>query len=70
MNIWIRPVAGGEAKRLISEKDRDILQYAWKENGYVIYGQDTKGDENFHLKRVDVKTGEVKDLTPFPKVRA
>jgi dipeptidyl aminopeptidase/acylaminoacyl peptidase len=70
MNIWIRPVAGGEAKRLTSEKDRDIQQYAWKENGYVIYGQDTKGDENFHLKRVDVKTGDVKDLTPFPKVRA
>ena len=70
LNIWIRPVAGGEAKRLTSEKDRDIQEYAWKENGYLIYGQDTKGDENFHLKRVDVKTGDVKDLTPFPKVRA
>lgn len=70
LNIWIRPVTGGEAKRLTSEKDRDIQEYAWKENGYVIYGQDTKGDENFHLKRVDVKTGEVKDLTPFAKVRA
>ena len=70
LNIWIRPVAGGEAKRLTSEKDRDIQEYAWKESGYLIYGQDTKGDENFHLKRVDVKTGDVKDLTPFPKVRA
>jgi dipeptidyl aminopeptidase/acylaminoacyl peptidase len=70
LNIWIRQVAGGEAKRLTSEKDRDIQEYAWKGNGYVIYGQDTKGDENFHLKRADVKTGEVKDLTPFAKVRA
>ena len=70
MNIWIRPIAGGEAKRLTSEKDRDIQSYAWKGNGFVIYGQDNKGDENFHLKRVDMKTGEVKDLTPFPKVRA
>ena len=31
---------------------------------------DDKGDENFHLKRVDLKSGEVKDLTPFPKVRS
>src|SRR5437660_9194099 len=29
-----------------------------------------RGDENFHIKRVKVKDGEVKDLTPFPKVRA
>jgi dipeptidyl aminopeptidase/acylaminoacyl peptidase len=70
MNIWIRPTAGGEAKRITSEKDRDIRQYIWKGNQYVIYAQDTKGDENFHLFRVDVKTGEVKDLTPFPKVRS
>jgi hypothetical protein len=24
MNIWIRPIAGGKARRLTSEKDRDI----------------------------------------------
>ena len=70
MNIFIRPTEGGEAKRLTSEKDRDIRSYAWKGTGFVVYAMDTKGDENFHLKRVDLKTGEVKDLTPFPKVRS
>jgi hypothetical protein len=30
MNIFIRPTAGGEAKRLTNEKDRDIRNYAWK----------------------------------------
>ena len=70
LNIWIRPTAGGEAKRITSEKNRDIQNYFWKGNQYVIYSQDNKGDENFHLFRVDVKTGAVKDLTPFPKVRA
>jgi hypothetical protein len=70
MNIWIRPTAGGEAKRITSEKDRDIREYFWKGNGFVIYAQDSKGDENFHFFRVDLKTGEIKDLTPFPKVRA
>lgn len=70
MNIFVRPISSGEAKRLTSEKERDIQDYFWKGNGHIVYGQDTKGDENFHLKRVDVKSGELKDLTPFPKVRA
>ncbi len=70
MNIWVRRVAGGEVKRITSEKDRDIRDYFWKGNQYVVYLQDNKGDENFHLFRVDLKTGEIKDLTPFPKVRA
>jgi dipeptidyl aminopeptidase/acylaminoacyl peptidase len=70
MNIWIRPAAGGEAKRITAEKDRDIREYFWKGNQFVIYAQDSKGDENFHLSRVDLKSGEIKDLTPFPKVRA
>jgi len=70
LNIFVRPIGGGEARRLTSEKDRDIQTYFWKGNGFVIYEMDDRGDENFHLKRVDVKTGEVKDLTPFPKVRS
>ncbi len=70
MNIWVRPTAGGEAKRITSEKDRDIRDYFWKGNQYVIYAQDNKGDENFHLFRVDLKSGDIKDLTPFPKVRS
>jgi dipeptidyl aminopeptidase/acylaminoacyl peptidase len=70
MNIFLRPTAGGEAKRVTSEKDRDIRNYAWKGNKFLIYAMDDKGDENFHLKRVDLKSGEVKDLTPFPKVRS
>ncbi len=70
MNIWIRPTAGGEAKRVTSEKARDIRSYAWKSNKFLVYAMDDKGDENFHIKRVDLKSGEVKDLTPFPKVRS
>ena len=70
MNIFIRPTAGGEARRLTTEKARDIRSYAWKGNGFVVYPMDDKGDENFHLKRIDLKSGEVKDLTPFPKVRS
>jgi dipeptidyl aminopeptidase/acylaminoacyl peptidase len=69
MNVWVRPTAGGEAKRITSEKERDIRSYFWKGNEFVIYAQDNKGDENFHLFRVNLKTGAITDLTPFPKVR-
>src|SRR5437763_1777444 len=69
MNIWIRATAGGEAKRVSSEKDRDIRDYFWKGNDFLVYEQDNKGDENFHLFRVNLKTGEVKDLTGYDKVR-
>src|SRR5205814_3530169 len=69
MNIFVRPTAGGEAKRITSDKQRDIREYFWKGNQFVVYAQDNKGDENFHLFRIDLKSGEVKDLTPFPKVR-
>jgi dipeptidyl aminopeptidase/acylaminoacyl peptidase len=69
MNIWVRPTAGGEAKRVTSEKDRDIREYFWKGDNFLAYAQDSKGDENFHLFRVNLKTGEIKDLTPFAKVR-
>jgi len=70
MNIFVRPTAGGEAKRITSDKQRDIREYFWKGNHFVVYAQDNKGDENFHLFRIDLKSGELKDLTPFPKVRA
>ncbi len=70
LNIFVKPVSGGEARRLTSEKDRDIQDYFWKGNDYLIYAMDHRGDENFHLKRVKVKSGEVKDLTAFPKVRS
>ncbi len=70
MNVWIRPTAGGEAKRITSEKDRDIRDYFWKGNDDIVYAQDNKGNENFHFFRVDLKSSEVKDLTPFPKVRS
>src|SRR2546430_17666534 len=53
-----------------SEKKSDIAQFFWKGNEFVIYEMDDQGDENFHLKRVKLKSGEVKDLTPFPKVRS
>lgn len=76
-NVFVMPCpAGGNApdfaaaKRITSETARDIAGYFWKGDGHIIYGKDFGGDENFHAVAVDVRSGEVKDLTPYAKVRA
>jgi len=58
------------AKRLTAETERDISGFFWKGNNTILYVKDFGGDENFHLLSVDQQSGLVKDLTPFPKIRA
>jgi len=74
MNIFVQALQGseptGEARRLTAETERDIAQFFWKGSDTVIYAKDFNGDENFHVIAVDIETGETKDLTPFPGVRA
>lgn len=58
------------AKPITKETTRDIRNYFWSFNhDYLLYIQDNKGDENFHLYRINLKTLSIKDLTPFPKTR-
>lgn len=77
LNIFVMPCPAdgkapdfSKAKRLTSETARDLSGYFWKGNDTLIYMKDFGGDENFHVVAVDIQSGEVKDLTPFPKVRA
>ena len=75
LHIVALPADGGapdfaKAKRLTSETARDIAGYFWKGDGHILYVKDFGGDENFHVVSVDVRSGEVKDLTPLPKIQA
>jgi dipeptidyl aminopeptidase/acylaminoacyl peptidase len=69
-NLFVQPVAGGEPKRITAETERDIREYMWKGNDRLVYLKDFAGDENFHVFSVKSDGSELKDLTPFPKVRA
>ena len=41
-----------------------VVMYRWSlDSRYVIYPQDQNGDENWNLYRIDVATGEERDLT-------
>lgn len=74
MNVFVQPLEGskpvGQPRRLTEETERDIAQYFWKGSDVIIYEKDFNGDENFHVLVVDVHSGQITDLTPFPGVRA
>jgi dipeptidyl aminopeptidase/acylaminoacyl peptidase len=75
LNVWVGPIDDpAAAKPVTKEKDRPIGGYFWAyTNRHILYSQDVKGDENFHVWAVDLDSGEIKDLTPRgpeQKVRA
>jgi dipeptidyl aminopeptidase/acylaminoacyl peptidase len=81
LNIWVGPIDDPSAAKAVThEKDRPIGGYFWAyTNKHILYSQDDKGDENFHVYAVNLDTGETKDITPLddkqkgenaPKVRA
>ena len=74
MNIFVQALEGsepvGEARCLTRETERDIAEYYWKGSDILLYAKDFEGDENFHVVAVDVRSGTVSDLTPYPGARA
>jgi len=70
MNVWVKSIGTDDAKPVTADTDRGIQAYFWAgDSRHIIYTQDQDGNENFHLYGVDIKTGEVKDYTPFEGVR-
>jgi len=72
MNIWVGPSGDFKAaKPVTQEKQRPIQKFWWARNGtHLLYSQDQRGDENYHIYAVDLKTATTKDLTPHKGVRA
>ncbi|MDR3672697.1 MAG: S9 family peptidase [Holophaga sp.] len=69
MNVFIRPLAGGRARRVTSETARDLSNYFWK-GDRILYEKDFGGDEHFHLVSVGLDGKGLKDLTPGPRLTA
>lgn len=71
MNIWL--THGGldlaTARPLTHASHRDLPPFRWAEDGvHILYWQDDDGDENWHLFAIDTRSGNIRDLTPFPGV--
>jgi dipeptidyl aminopeptidase/acylaminoacyl peptidase len=70
LNIFVRPKEGGEEKQITAVADRDIQNFLWKGNKYLVYLKDDGGDENYHLHVTQIDSAGQRDLTPFNGVRA
>ncbi len=71
MQVYLQPLGAKDATVVTADKKRGIRFYQWGEDSKsILYGQDTDGDENFHLFQVDLSSKNVRDLTPWQGVRA
>lgn len=75
LNIWIQDVddLDGEPRRVTADSTRSIIHYEWtRDSRWLLYLQDTGGDENWHVFRADPQDPEsgAVDLTPFPGAMA
>jgi dipeptidyl aminopeptidase/acylaminoacyl peptidase len=69
LNVFIQKIGTDDAKLITNEANRDIMSYLWGNNEQIIYLQDSKGDENYHLYAASIDGDSVKDYTPFEKIR-
>jgi len=70
LNVWVGPANKlDDARPVTKDAGRGIRTFFW---GYtstdLIYSQDVGGDENFKIFRVDLASGDVRDLTPFETI--
>jgi dipeptidyl aminopeptidase/acylaminoacyl peptidase len=71
LQVWVQTRGKDDTKQVTQDEGRGINSFSWTyAPDTLVYRQDNKGDENFHLYAVDVARGTTRDLTPFPKVQA
>ncbi|MEO0302059.1 MAG: S9 family peptidase [candidate division WOR-3 bacterium] len=70
LNIWIKTIGKDDDRPITDEKKRGIRFYFWSyDNETILYIQDSDGDENWHLYGVNIKTGLIRDYTPFKGIK-
>ncbi|MGW0893767.1 S9 family peptidase [Saccharopolyspora sp. NPDC002578] len=77
LNVWVQDLgrdggADGEPRCVTADEVRSVTSFEWTHDPrWLIYAQDSGGDENHHLFRVDLTDPEAPavDLTPYPGAR-
>ncbi len=70
LNVWVKTVGKEDDRAVTKDEDRGIRWYFWAEDSeHIMYLQDVGGDENWRLYGVNLKTDEIKDLTPYEDVQ-
>jgi dipeptidyl aminopeptidase/acylaminoacyl peptidase len=69
-NLFVAPTQGGASQRITAETDRDIADYTWKNDEWILFSKDSAGNENFHLYAARLDGSATRCLTPFAGARA
>jgi len=78
LNIWVKETheSFDDAKPITNDQTRPITSYFWsRDSKYVLYVQDSGGDENYHVYAVDPSARaagipQARDLTSYEGIRA
>lgn len=73
LNVWVADLDGDDldagARCVTADETRSVLHFSWTDDPrWLLYLQDSGGDENWHVFRVDLDDADAQavDLTPFP----
>jgi dipeptidyl aminopeptidase/acylaminoacyl peptidase len=71
LNVWVGSTGQDDFTPVTRDQERGIRTYFWGyDNRSILYLQDIGGNEDWHLFRTDLDTGNTVDLTPFDGIQA
>lgn len=71
LNVWVKTIGQNDDRVVTADTLRGIRIHMWAEDDqHILFMQDIGGDENWHIYSVNLASGAIKDLTPFPNVQA
>jgi dipeptidyl aminopeptidase/acylaminoacyl peptidase len=71
LSIWVRTLGLSDARVVASDPGRPIRAFLWQgDSRHVFYLKDVTGNGGTHVVVVNVASGQARDLTPDPAVRA
>jgi len=71
LNIWIKTREKNDDRLVTREKRNNIRNLYWAfDNKHIIYLNDSRASENFHVYAANIETRTTRDLTPYTRVKA
>lgn len=68
-DLYLKNTATQKENLIVAQEEDLIRGHFWASDDRLLYVQDTKGDENYHVYGVNLDGSNKKDLTPYPGVR-
>src|SRR5215469_4390294 len=71
LQVWVQTLGKDDAAAVSANRERPIRSFEWgQDSRTVLYLQDARGSEDWHVYAVDLESKKVRDLTPFDGVHA